>query len=126
MPRIAQHWLKLIWIVGSWLVRQVETVSADKAEVVRQYVAIKLVSELSAKRTATNSAGKAAEDGARYGADSDAKRAGNYTDSCADLAASQCTARTASDTYNRANSGSDFHGCSEGGDLGRVTARALH
>ncbi len=49
---------------------------AEQAEVVGQDVTVERFAELSAQRTAADAAGQAAEDGARYGTESDADRAG--------------------------------------------------
>jgi hypothetical protein len=67
--------------------RQVETVTAEQAEVVGQYMAVERLAELSANRTTTDASGKAAENGAGYRTECDTDRPGDYAERCAGLAA---------------------------------------
>ena len=75
--------------------------SAEKAEVVSQHVAIKFFAKLSAKDTATDSTSETAEERTRNCAEGDTERTGN--------GAHQCRASTARGTANSADGGSDFH-----------------
>ncbi len=99
--------------------------TAEQAEVVGQDVAVERLAELRTERTTTDAAGQAAEDGARYGTESDTDRAGERADSGASLAASQGNADATRNTAHGADGGTDFHGVMEGSDFGGVAARAL-
>ncbi|EZN59218.1 hypothetical protein AJ75_00818 [Pseudomonas aeruginosa BWH035] len=98
--------------------RQVETVTAEQAEVVGQYMAVERLAELSANRTTTDPAGQAAEDGARYGTEGDADRAGERADSCASLTTGEGSADAPCNTAHGTDGGSDFHGVVERRDFG--------
>ena len=87
--------------------------TAEQAEVVGQDVAVKRLAQLSAKRTATNPAGQAAEDGAGHGAQGDADRAGERADSCASLTTCQGSADATRNAAHGADGGPDFHGVME-------------
>ncbi|MNE72831.1 hypothetical protein D3C80_1688050 [compost metagenome] len=52
--------------------RQIEAMTAEQAEVVAQNVAVERLTQLSAQRTATDTAGQAAENGAGERAEYDA------------------------------------------------------
>lgn len=99
--------------------------AAEQAEVVGQDVAVERLTELSAECAASNTTGQATEDGARYGTEGDADRAGERADSCASLATRQGSADAARNTAHGADGGTDFQGVMEGSDFGGVTARAL-
>ncbi|EIY2513063.1 hypothetical protein N1Z81_003216 [Pseudomonas aeruginosa] len=90
-----------------------------------QDVAVERLTELSAERTATYPAGQAAEDGARYGTEGDAYRAGQRADSCTSLTTGEGSADAPHSTAHGADGSADFHGVMERSDFGVVTARAL-
>lgn len=90
-----------------------------------QDVTVERLAELSAECAATNSTGEAAEDGARYGAEGDADRAGESADSCASLATREGSADATSNTTDSADGRTGFHGVMKRSDFGGVTARAL-
>lgn len=99
--------------------------TAEQAEVVGQDVAVERPTELCADRTSTYPAGQAAEDGARYGTEGDADRAGERADSGASLATGEGSADATRNTAHGADGGAEFHGVMEGSDFGGATARAL-
>lgn len=99
--------------------------TAEQTEVVGQDVAVERLAQLCAECAATYTAGQAAEDGARHGAEGDADRPGERADSCASLTTCQGSADATRNTSHGADGGADFHGVVEGSDFGGVTARAL-
>lgn len=99
--------------------------TAEQAEIVGQDVAVKRLTELSTERTATHTAGQAAEDGARHGPEGDADRSGKGAEDCASLTASQSSADATRNTAHGADGRADFHSVMEGSDFWGVTARAL-
>lgn len=99
--------------------------TAEEAEVVGQDVAVERLAELSAKCAAADTAGQAAENCARYGAEADADWPGECANSCACLTTGEGSADAARNTAHGADSGADFHGVVEGSDFGRLTARTL-
>lgn len=105
--------------------RQVEAMTAEQAEIVGQDMAVERLAELGAERTATNASGQTTEDGARYRAECDTDRAGDYAERCAGLAA----CKSSTDATGEAADGTDgcagFHGVMERSDFGGVTAGAL-
>lgn len=105
--------------------RQVETVTAEQAEVVSQHMAIERFAKLSAERTATDASGQATEDGARYRAECDTDRTGDYTKRCAGLAACQSSTDATCEASNSADGRTCFHGVMERSDFWGVTAGAL-
>lgn len=98
--------------------RQVKTVTAEQAEVVSQHMAIERFAKLSAERAATDASGQATEDGARYRAECDTDRTGDYAERCAGLAACQSSTDAACETTDRADSSAGFHGVMERSDFG--------
>lgn len=92
--------------------------TAEQAEVVGQNVAVERFTELRAERTTTDPAGQAAEDGARYGTEGDADRAGERADSCASLTTGEGSADAPCNTAHGTDGGSDFHGVVERRDFG--------
>ena len=105
--------------------RQIEAVTAEQAEVVGQDVTVERLAELSADRTTTDASGQAAENGARYRAEGDADRAGDYAERCAGLAACQSSTDASCETTDSADGRARFHGVMERSDFGGVTARAM-
>lgn len=91
---------------------------ADQAEIVREDMAVKFVTELSAQRTATSAPYKPAEDGARNGSEGNSERAGNSADGGASLAACKCCTDAACCTANGADRSRNLHGLVEGSDFG--------
>ncbi len=98
-------------MVGSG--RQVEAVTAEQAEVVGQYMAVERFAELSANRTTTDASGQADEDGARYRAECDTDRAGDYAEGCTGLAACQGSTDATCEASNSADGSAGFHGVME-------------
>ncbi|MGU2324120.1 hypothetical protein ACSESY_09260 [Pseudomonas aeruginosa] len=92
--------------------------TAEQAEVVGQDVAVERLTQLSTECATTYTAGQAAEDGARHGAEGDTDRAGECADSCASLATYQGSADAARNTTHGADGSADFHGVMEGSDFG--------
>ena len=105
--------------------RQVETVTAEQAEVVSQHMAIERFAKLSAERTATDASGQATEDGARYRAECDTDRAGDYAERCAGLAACKSSTDATGEATDSADGCAGFHGVMERSDFWGVTAGAL-
>jgi len=105
--------------------RQVETVTAEQAEIVGQDVTVEGLAELSAERTAAHASGKTAENGAGYRSEGDANRAGDYAESCACLAACQGSTDATCEATDSADGRASFHGVMERSDFGGMTARAL-
>ena len=105
--------------------RQIEAVTAEQAEVVGQDVTVELLAELSAERAATDASGQADEDGARYRAECDTDRTGDYAERCAGLAACQGSANATGEAADSADGRAGFHGVMERSDFRGVTARAL-
>lgn len=105
--------------------RQIETVTAEQAEVVSQDMTVERFTELGTDRTATDAAGQAAENGTRYRAEGDADRAGDYAERCAGLAASQGSADATCEATDCADGRASFHGVMERSDFWGVTAGAL-
>ena len=99
--------------------------TAEQAEVVGQDVAVERLAQLSAECAATYATGQAAEDGTRHRAERDADWAGNSTNQCTSLAASQCGTDATRSTTHGAEGRADFHGVMERSDFGGVTARTL-
>ncbi len=98
---------------------------AEQAEVVSQDVTVERFAELSAECAATHATGQAAEDGARYGPEGNADRAGECADSCASLTTGQGSADATSNTAHGADGRTDFHGVMKRRDFGGMTAGAL-
>ncbi len=88
-------------------------------------MAIELFAQLSTDSAATHTTNQPSEDGTREAADSDTKRSSKGADSRANLVAGECGICSSCSTTDRANNGSNLHGCSEGSDFLRVTTRAL-
>lgn len=105
--------------------RQIETVTAEQAEVVSQDMTVERFTELGTDRTATDAAGEAAKDGARYRAESDTDRTGDYAECCAGLAACQSSTDATCEATDSTEGRAGFHGMMERSDFGGVTARAL-
>ena len=105
--------------------RQIETVTAEQAEVVSQYMAVERLAELRANRTTTDASGQADEDGAQYRAECDTDRAGDYAERCAGLAACQGSANATGEAADSAHGRAGFHGVMERSDFRGVTAGAL-
>jgi len=104
---------------------QVEAVTAEQAEVVGQDVAVERLTELSTERAAADTAGQAAEDGARHGAEGDTDRPGE----CAERRTSPTTGQGSTDATCETAHGADgragLHGVMERSDFRGMTARAL-
>lgn len=98
--------------------RQIETVTAEQAEVVSQDMTVERLTELGTDRTATDAAGEAAENGTRYRAECDTDRASDYAEGCAGLAACEGCANATCETAHGTDGGSDFHGVVERRDFG--------
>ena len=105
--------------------RQVETVTAEQAEVVSQYMAVERLAELRANRTTADASGQTSENGARHRTDGDADRAGNYAERCAGFAACQSSANASCEATDSADGRGGLHGVMERSDFGGMTARAL-
>ncbi|KWR75275.1 hypothetical protein RN02_23740 [Pseudomonas sp. PI1] len=105
--------------------RQVEAMPANQAEVVGEHVAIQLVAELGAERTAADTACQAAKNGAGQRAEGNAQRAGNGADCCAGLTTSKSGGSATRCATDRADQGADLHGGMQRCDFGGVTARTL-
>ena len=99
--------------------------TAEQAEVVGQYVAVKRLTQLRPERTAAHPTGEAAEDGTGYRAQCDPDRAGDSANKRTSLTASQCSADATRSTTHGADGRADFHGVMERSDFGGVTARTL-
>lgn len=87
--------------------------TAEQAEVVGQYVAVKGIAQLCAERTAANPAGQATKDGTRYIAKRDAERSSDSANQRTCLAAGQRSADTTRNTAYGADGRADFHGLME-------------
>lgn len=99
--------------------------TAERAKVVGQNVAIERFTQLGAERTATDATGQATEDGARHGTEGDADRSGKRADGGPSLAPGEGSADAARSTTQGADGSSDFHGLMESSYLGGMTARTL-
>ncbi|HHX1498461.1 TPA: hypothetical protein ACU6IV_004524 [Pseudomonas aeruginosa] len=93
--------------------RQVETVTAEQAEVVSQHMAIERFAKLSAERTTTDASGQAAENSARYRAEGDADRSGDYAECRPGLAACQGSTDATREATDSTDGRAGFHSVME-------------
>lgn len=82
--------------------------SAEQAEVVSQNVAVERFTQPGTESAATDTAGQAAEDGARHGAEFDTDRAGERANTGASLATGKGNADATRNTTHGADGGADW------------------